>query len=612
MSLSREEAAKRAAAIAKAAMATRKSALARTQAPDGPDLLVPTATPQEIKTASLQQVLDGAVEMSRASRGVLVVWKQRSRIALSVTWPATLPEGPQLVESSRLWGERARQGHLVAQEQDGRHVYCAPLKVQSGEAGYLYLERPLTAGTFGPWEEYAGLTAANNAAALVGLTRSYGDLAGSYQRLQVINQLIRNLSTNLPIQTIYEEVLRACLAISGAEVGGFLVGGRMRLVATLDAHGQSGVELEPSRAALDQARKLRRPQALVDTPAGIEQANQRSLMVTGVRSVILVPLLAADNLLGVVYLSSQVAKRTFGKDDETALEALATQTATALERAMLYQELEGRVIERTSQLAKANDELKRLNEALDAKVKHQVDALRKAEKLHRYLAPNVVEAVMRSPNESDCILGRTSRKKLTVFFSDIRGFTSFSESQEPEDVISLLNEYLNHMTALIHHHEGTLNKFLGDGIMGFFGDPIPMPDHAQRAVRMAMAMQVYMKSLQAKWFDQGHQPLQIGVGINTGYVTVGNIGSEIFTDYTVIGTQVNLAARIQSLANPGEVVISHSTYAQVKDIVEVEPRGEVTVKGLRSPVLVYHVIRLLDDGKPTDDEGARLDRSGSG
>jgi class 3 adenylate cyclase len=130
--------------------------------------------------------------------------------------------------------------------------------------------------------------------------------------------------------------------------------------------------------------------------------------------------------------------------------------------------------------------------------------------------------------------------------------------------------------------------------MGFFGDPIPMADHARRAVRMALEMQDEMKRLQHRWFSSGSQPLAIGIGINTGFVTVGNIGSESFTDYTVIGTQVNLTSRIQSLAEAGEVVISHPTYAQVKDMVEVEPRGEVTVKGLKAPVLVYRVLGLKD------------------
>jgi class 3 adenylate cyclase len=186
-----------------------------------------------------------------------------------------------------------------------------------------------------------------------------------------------------------------------------------------------------------------------------------------------------------------------------------------------------------------------------------------------------------------------TRKLLTIVFSDLRGFTEFSDKADPEDVIDLLNDYLSVMTALVFKYEGTLDKIMGDGMLVFFGDPIPMPDHAERAVKMAIAMKEKIKHLQEKWPLEEYQ-LNIGIGINTGYVTVGNIGSENRMDYTVIGKQVNLASRLQSEAKAGQILISKRTFEAVKEFIEAEEIQEITVKGLRSPISVYNVIGLKE------------------
>jgi class 3 adenylate cyclase len=594
MATTPDEAAKRAAVIAKAAMAARKAATRKDSGLDVVDAADEAAAidPQAAVQSGLQSVLEHVADLARASRAVLVIWENRSRIAQSMAWPQAMEAGP-VIEASRMWGERARQGTIADQDPaTGTYMLCTPIRGPSGELGYVYVDRPHTAGPFGPWEQGAANLAAAAGASIAAQGKVFKDLAGSYERLQTINRLIRLLSSNVPLRTIYEEVLSCFMKVSGAEQGAFFTGDTLRMVAAIDNKGKPLAQFIPTQGILEQGRKHLKPLVTIDTPTDGARAGAKDTpqIMRGMRSVITVPLVAGDQALGVIYLTSAVAVRSFTKEDETILEMLATQSANALERAVLYQEMEVRVVERTRQLHKANDELKALNEALDAKVQQQVQALRSTERLRRYLAPNVVDAVMRN----DETLGQTSRKKLTIFFSDIRGFTSIAESLEPEEVISLLNEYLNSMTSLIHRHEGTLNKFLGDGLMGFFGDPIPMADHAQRAVRMALEMQDEMTRLQDRWFSSGSHPLAIGIGINTGFVTVGNIGSESFTDYTVIGTQVNLTSRIQSLAGAGEVVISHPTYAQVKDMVEVEPRGEVTVKGLHAPVLVYRVLRLKD------------------
>lgn len=184
------------------------------------------------------------------------------------------------------------------------------------------------------------------------------------------------------------------------------------------------------------------------------------------------------------------------------------------------------------------------------------------------------------------------RRKLTIFFSDIKDFVVTTEQLEPEELSRLLNEYLSEMAQIAQTYGGTLDKFIGDALMIFFGAPefTDDKDHALRAVRMAVAMQQRMEELRRKWFDEGIQaPFKIRMGINTGTASVGNFGSEGRKDYTAIGTQVNLASRIQSFCEPGKILLSHSTWALVKDEIACRERGEVHVKGIHYPVKVYEV-----------------------
>ena len=178
---------------------------------------------------------------------------------------------------------------------------------------------------------------------------------------------------------------------------------------------------------------------------------------------------------------------------------------------------------------------------------------------------------------------------MTVVFTDIRGFSNITDCLESEELFHLLDGYLSEMIGIVHRHDGTLNKILGDGLLIFFGDPIPMEDHAQRAVEMAVDMQRRVSEIKDEWSRYGHG-LGIGIGINTGFVTVGNIGSNRHRDYTVIGNQVNVAARLESTAKPGQILISQRTFSRVKDLGKIEEMGEIRVKGIHTPVRTYRVI----------------------
>lgn len=218
----------------------------------------------------------------------------------------------------------------------------------------------------------------------------------------------------------------------------------------------------------------------------------------------------------------------------------------------------------------------------------------RAYKLSRYLAPAVWQAINQGRDETL----QAERKRVTVFFSDIKNFSQLSEEMEAEALTELLNHYLTEMTKIVTHFGGTIDKFMGDGMMVLFGDSSSqgVKEDCMRCVTMSIAMKKRMKSLQQEWFNQGiKKPLQIRMGINTGYCTVGTFGTSSHLDYTVLGTHVNLASRLESAASPDEILISHETWSLVKDSVLCRDKGEITVKGFSAPVKVYQVAGLRKD-----------------
>lgn len=212
-------------------------------------------------------------------------------------------------------------------------------------------------------------------------------------------------------------------------------------------------------------------------------------------------------------------------------------------------------------------------------------------KLSKYLSPALRNAILSGKTVK---LG-TQRKKITVFFSDISGFSELAEEMEADTLTDLLNSYLTEMSDIALKFGGTIDKFIGDAIMVFFGDPVSRGanEDCLACVSMAIAMQKRMRELQLRWKNQGiQQPLHVRMGINTGFCTVGNFGTESRLDYTLLGTEVNLASRLESSAEPGEILISHTTYSLVKDTVSCADKGEIQVKGYARPVQVYSVIDL--------------------
>jgi adenylate cyclase len=207
----------------------------------------------------------------------------------------------------------------------------------------------------------------------------------------------------------------------------------------------------------------------------------------------------------------------------------------------------------------------------------------------KYVSSKVVDVLLDHPEQIK--LGG-ERKRLSVFFSDIRGFTSMSEQLEPEEVVHILNEYLTEMIDIIFKYNGTLDKFIGDAVMAIWGAPTEQENHAELAVRAAWEMREKVEELREKWESEGEKTIGVGMGVNTGDVVVGNMGSDQFSDYTVIGDNVNLAARLEENAKAGELIITETTYEEVKNFIEAERLEPLKVKGKERPVQVYKVTGL--------------------
>ncbi len=209
--------------------------------------------------------------------------------------------------------------------------------------------------------------------------------------------------------------------------------------------------------------------------------------------------------------------------------------------------------------------------------------------LSKYVSPSVANRALR---EEAFALEQPDRREITIFFSDIRGFTDWSERKEPEEVTAVLNDYLTAMTEIVARHGGTLDKFVGDCVMVIFNAPDNVKDHAKRAVRMAREMQEKIVELSEAWHSHGREPIQVGMGIHTGFATVGNFGSDLFSDYTAIGNSVNLAARIESSSSAGQILISETTHILASSIMESRPLGEKEFRGVKEPVPIFEVISV--------------------
>src|SRR5882762_465062 len=235
-----------------------------------------------------------------------------------------------------------------------------------------------------------------------------------------------------------------------------------------------------------------------------------------------------------------------------------------------------------------HDQVQELNQGLEAKVQAQVDELERVGRLKRFLAPQLAQAIISSGDEK---ILENHRREVAAFFCDLRGFTSFSETAEPEDIMALLSEYHGAVGPLIRKYEGTLDRFTGDGMMVFFNDPLPCPDAPERAARLAIEMRDAVAALAPSWKRRGHV-LGVGIGMAQGYATLGRIGFEDRFDYTAIGAVINLAARLCSATENGQILTSGRLAAAIEGIAVIEDLGEREMRGMARPVPVCNLAGL--------------------
>jgi class 3 adenylate cyclase len=225
------------------------------------------------------------------------------------------------------------------------------------------------------------------------------------------------------------------------------------------------------------------------------------------------------------------------------------------------------------------------NRTLEQRVQEQLAELERVSRLKRFFSPHLAEAIVAGDAEDPL---KPHRSKLTVTFLDIRGFTAFAESEEPEEMMAVLREFHKEIGHLIMKHQGTLERFTGDGMMIFFNDPIPIPNPEECAVRMALDMRESINELKKGW-DKNDYGLGVGIGIANGYATIGAVGYEGRSDYAAIGSVTNLAARLCGEANHGQIIVSRRLFATVEDLFDGEPAGEFELKGFRRPITALNV-----------------------
>ncbi len=325
---------------------------------------------------------------------------------------------------------------------------------------------------------------------------------------------------------------------------------------------------------------------VVDIP-DVEQAppelavGARNFLTSGYRAITIMPMIRGDSAIGAISVI-RAAPGPLSDKQVAVLKTFAAQAVIAIENTRLLNELR----ERTGQLEEQSQEIVKLNQHLEQRVADQVGEIERMGRLRRFLPPQVADLIVASGTEKQL---ESHRREITALFCDLRGFTGFSESSDPEDVMALLRQYHAAIGEILVKYSGTLERFAGDGVMVIFNDPVPVSNPALQAVQMALDMRVTIGALIEKWLRLGHD-IGFGIGIAHGYATLGTIGFEGRFDYAAIGTVSNVASRLCDEAKPGQILISPRVMTAVEDAMVVELVGDFSLKGIRRPLSAYNVL----------------------
>jgi class 3 adenylate cyclase len=339
-------------------------------------------------------------------------------------------------------------------------------------------------------------------------------------------------------------------------------------------------DLDPERSVMGRTLQRRSTVQVADLRESEPYRNKVPIAVAAVetagsRSLLSIPMFREDEPVGIFQLARQEV-RPFTEKQIALASNFAAQAVIAIENTRLLGELRQRT-----------EEVAALNRGLEARVAEQVEELGRVGRLKRFLAPQLAELIVSQGDEK---ILESHRREIVVVFCDLRGYTAFTETAEPEEVLDFLREYHGALGPLVAQFEGTLDQFSGDGIMVFFNDPVPIPDPAERAVKMSMAMREAANRMIATLRRRRGRELGFGVGIAQGYATLGQIGFADRSGYTAIGTVCNLAARLCGEAKDGQILVAQPVAVAVEETIALEKMGSLTLKGLTQPVVAFNVL----------------------
>ncbi|MBR1155493.1 adenylate/guanylate cyclase domain-containing protein [Bradyrhizobium sp. JYMT SZCCT0428] len=428
------------------------------------------------------------------------------------------------------------------------------------------------------------------------------DLAQSINELKVLEEVGRAVSSSLDLNAVLPTVAARALEITHADavlIYGYDAANRQfNLTESIGidkaAEGKH-LAIEADNSPLGEAAAKGEPIAIPDLDATADHPLRTVVMEAGFHSVLVVPLVDQQGILGSLVVLRQNAGE-FSDNLIGLMKTFAHQSVLAMRNARLFSEVDHKsrelemanatVREQADKLLEQTDQLKDWNKSLEERVETQLGEIERIRRLERFLAPQVAQLIASGDGHEGLL--DSHRREVTVVFCDMRGFTSFTETTEPEEAMNVLREYHAALGALIFKYEGTLDRYAGDGVMILFNAPIQFEDHVKRAVKMSVEMRDTVGALTEKWRNRGHN-LGFGIGIALGYATLGQIGFEQRLEYAAIGSVTNLASRLCDEAKANQIVVSRRVYGMVEQWVEGRPIDDLNLKGFNHPILAAEI-----------------------